>query len=422
MKKIHTIVFLVSLCFTLTQSTAFSIEDGAYVNAAATPQIFIADGQLLHQVKILVTDDSAENTPFHEAYVKLKADAKNLLDAGPFSVTSKTSIPPSGDKHDYMSVGPYWWPNPGTDDGLPFVRHDGKVNPDYRKNAYDATAFSALNRAWRDLALAAYLTGNNAYAEHAVHLLRVWFLDADTRMNPNMRYAQAIPGRCDGRDVGIVEAESLRYLPDAIGMLALSGCWTKEDEAAMQQWCRSFLDWMLNSGALKGYLTQGGQNNIAIGLDSLIIALALYTRQPDIAREQVTRLSMARIATQIKPDGSMPMELKRTKAFGYSIKALSSFFVVARLAEHLDIDLWNYTAEEGGSLRLAMNFLLPYVYTPKEFKYEGDVNPQRLGHTLLPLAIRAWDDERYRKAYTHLGDSVNTYRERLVYPSFLLQE
>ena len=30
---------------------------------------------------------------------------------GPWSVTNQKSLPPSGDKHDYLSWAPYWWPN-----------------------------------------------------------------------------------------------------------------------------------------------------------------------------------------------------------------------------------------------------------------------------------------------------------------------
>lgn len=388
------------------------------VNAEKAPRVFIADSAVLPKVRAFVQQDAEGDTPFADAYARLCSDADAWLDTGPFSVMSKTGMPPSGDKHDYWSVGPYWWPDPESADGLPYIRRDGKVNPEYRQGVYDADAFLTCSRAVHELALAAYFSGKKAYGEHGLRLLRTWFLDAETKMNPNMRYAQAIPGRNDGRDVGVVEAESLRHLPDAIGMLTSTGHWTEQDEAAMQQWCRAFLDWMLHSGALKHYLAKGGHNNIAIGLDSLVIALALYTRQPDVAREQITRLSMERIANQIEADGRMPQELARTKAFGYSIKALTSFFIVARLAEHLDIDLWKYTTENGRSLRLALDFLLPFVYTPKDFNYEGPVDPQQMGRTVLPLAIRAWNDDSHRKAYTHLGGSERTYPEQFVFPTF----
>ncbi len=55
--------------------------------------------------------------------------AETALLAGPFTVTFDDLIPPSGDKHDYASMGPYWWPDPNTPDGLPYIRRDGPGLP-----------------------------------------------------------------------------------------------------------------------------------------------------------------------------------------------------------------------------------------------------------------------------------------------------
>src|SRR6185437_12347626 len=55
------------------------------------------------------------------AYRQLLQDADKLLDQAPLSVMQKTAIPPSGDKHDYMSIAPYFWPDPSKPDGLPYI-------------------------------------------------------------------------------------------------------------------------------------------------------------------------------------------------------------------------------------------------------------------------------------------------------------
>lgn len=36
-----------------------------------------------------------------------------------YTVVNKAVLPPSGDKHDYMSMAPYWWPDETKPDGLP---------------------------------------------------------------------------------------------------------------------------------------------------------------------------------------------------------------------------------------------------------------------------------------------------------------
>lgn len=166
-------------------------------------------------------------------------------------------------------------------------------------------------------------------------------------MNPHIRYAPGIPGCTEGRAVGIVEAESLCFLPDAVGMLEDSGCWTTRDQEQLKTWCREFLDWITQDEFMAVYQRQPGHNNIAIGMDCLVIALALYTDQPALARDQIDQLTKGRIASQIEPDGRLPHELERTLSFSYSIKALNSFFIAVRLAEHVGIDLWNYEGPAG---------------------------------------------------------------------------
>jgi hypothetical protein len=147
-----------------------------------------------------------EEQRFAPAFEKLLAEADEALSAGPYSVTSGGVLPPSGDRHDYMSVGPYWWPDPNKDDGLPYIRRDGRVNPEFYE--HDTVPRGKMCDAVETLALAYYLTDQEKYANHAARLLRVWFLDDETRMNPHLRYGQAIPGRCTGRGFGLLGRSS----------------------------------------------------------------------------------------------------------------------------------------------------------------------------------------------------------------------
>ncbi|HEX6738685.1 MAG TPA: alginate lyase family protein, partial [Vicinamibacteria bacterium] len=154
------------------------------------PRVFRLDPQAIAQVRARALAKDPRLAP---ALERLRADAKQALTAGPFTVMTKSVTPPSGDKHDYMSQAPYFWPNPATPDGLPYVNRDGERNPEINQIT-DHQNMDRMVSAVETLALAYFFKGDEAYASKAAQLLRAWFLDAATHMNPNLQYAQFIPG------------------------------------------------------------------------------------------------------------------------------------------------------------------------------------------------------------------------------------
>src|SRR5688572_28628229 len=155
---------------------------------AQTPRVFTLDAAVLKKNRAAVYNKDASVMP---AYQQLLKDADKALKEGPFSVMEKKHMPPSGDKHDYMSLAPYHWPDPSKPDGLPYIRKDGQTNPEV-KDYKDKEYMPKLCEMVHTLALAYYFTGEKMYATHAAKLLRVWFLDTATRMNPNLNFGQAI--------------------------------------------------------------------------------------------------------------------------------------------------------------------------------------------------------------------------------------
>ena len=118
-------------------------------------------------------DNTARLAPARAA---LLARAQSALARKNHCVVDKTHVPASSNKHDYMSMGPYWWPDPQSKDGLPYIRRDGHFNPERDSDAFDVSDLGDMSQDVQALSLAYYFTGEKRYALKAGELLRVWFL------------------------------------------------------------------------------------------------------------------------------------------------------------------------------------------------------------------------------------------------------
>lgn len=293
------------------------------------------------------------------AYEALKAEADRLLEAEPLSVMMKEKTPASGDKHDYMSQARYFWPDPTKPDGRPYISRDGLSNPELEKLDRNRLGTTA----WRitTLALAWYFSGEEAYAQKATELIRVWFLDKATCMNPNLEYAQVIPGLNGdkGRSYGLIDSYSFVEMLDAVSLLEGSKSFTAKESKQLKKWFARLTDWMLNSP--QGQEESAATNNHSTAYDAQIIAFALYTGQTETARKFIDDVPHKRLFAQIEPDGRQPRELQRTLAFHYSQYNLTHLIDIMLMAEKLDIQLADAVSADGRSLYKALDFLLPYV-------------------------------------------------------------
>jgi hypothetical protein len=317
-----------------------------------------------------------------EKFLERRADS--ALTRGPYSVTYKSKIPPSGDKHDYMSVGPYWWPDSTKADGLPYIRRDGRVNPE-RHTIKDSDDLKLLAREVKIMAMAYYFTGNEKYVQRVRLLLYTWFLDKDTKMNPNLNFGQSIPGITAGRGIGLIDTKCFVDIVDGVQLMKNSSSWTSSDHTALQNWFSEFLNWMVTSPLGKDEADE--HNNHGVFYDLQAISLALFTGNKVLAKKILQEQTIPRIESQIKEDGSQPFELARTKSWGYVIMNMKGFLGLARLGEHVGVDLWKYETTNGKSLKKAFEWILPYASGEKQWTHE-QIEPIDWNE-FLPLLIVA---------------------------------
>jgi hypothetical protein len=390
------------------------------LQAQSLPPVFSLDYEALKQVREAVQNKDPRFTP---AFETLQKNANNALQTQPISVTHKKGKAPSGDPHDYISIGIYWWPNPNTKNGLPYIQKDGMVNPEAEDETFDWQRGNRMTDAVFNLAFAYFLTGHEPYAEHAAKLLRVFFLDAETRMNPHLNYGQSIPGINQGRGIGTIETANWIRLIDAIGMLQESPAWTQQDQQAMVQWFKEYLDWLLNSKI--GKEASIAANNIGTWYDAQVLCYALFTGQIDLVR-QYKEKALNRLLPQIAKDGSLPHEVKRTQSWGYTMYWLEAAVNVAQLARHVD-PKFPYREDKGRSIRKAMDFAFSYMERPNEWPYKniGHMTPGSALNTYLPVAISWFNDPSYIDQYARLHSQINpkdTVRLRYPFGEFAIEK
>jgi hypothetical protein len=320
--------------------------------------------------------------------------ANKVLDEKPHSVVEKALTPPSGSKHDYMSLAPYFWPDPSKPDGKPYIRKDGQHNPE-TKTISDHEYLSELDERCKYLSLAYYFTGDEKYAAKMKELLAVWFLNPDTKMNPSLTYAQAVLGVNDGRGIGIIESRALAWVADWMGLLAGSKSFTTADLNNIKDWYKQYLVWLRTSK--NGNDEHNAKNNHGIHYDTQTIDYALFTGDMALAKELVAA-SLKRVPVQIEPDGQEPLELERTNAYGYSTFNITAWYNVSLLADRAGVDIWNYSTPDGRSIHKALDYLIPYTLDdkPKEHQQIGPYNKQEM-YLLLVLAGQKYKDPSYTK-------------------------
>ena len=248
-----------------------------------SPQTFLLDPARLNSTKEAI----AKHDPsLADAWAALSADADKALSVERFSVVDKGVTPPSGSKHDYMSQAPYFWPDPSKPGGVPYIRKDGERNPEINKIT-DHRAIDGLVANTHTLALAYYFSGDERYASKGASLVRAFFLDPTTRMNPNLEYAQFIPGVNTGRGIGLIETRGFTRVVDAIGLIEGSKAWTTDDDRAVKEWFSEFLRWMQDSK--NGKDESAAKNNHGTYYDLQIVSYALFLGRQPLAREVLER-------------------------------------------------------------------------------------------------------------------------------------
>jgi hypothetical protein len=326
--------------------------------------------------------------------------SKEYTAAKPVTVTASSCGRSAGGLHDFYSEGDYWWPDPAKPDG-PYIQKDGHTNPDnFSDHRHAMIRFSEITAT---LTSAWLITGDRKYADKALEHFRAWFIDPNTRMNPDMLYAQAIWGRFTGRGIGLIDAYHLVEVARSAKILIGNKVIADNEADKIREWFSSFLNWMMTHP--NGIDEMNAKNNHGTCWVVTASSIASLTGNEKVLKFCTERFKTVLLPSQMADDGSFPLELKRTKPYGYSLFNMDALCNAAEILSAPDDNLFEFTTPEGKGIRKGMEFIFPYIADKLEWPYAKDIyiwEEWPVRQTCLLFAGLALKNEKYISAYLGL--------------------
>jgi hypothetical protein len=340
--------------------------------------------------------------------LKLTNDALKLK---PLAITDSIATNSAGGPHDFFSQADYSWPNPATTNGLPYVNRDGLSNPDVF--SAHRTAMRNMKDAVAALSAAYALTGDDKYVRKATELLKVFFLDDKTRMNPNLNYAQAVLGESSGRSWGIIDTLHLAELTVAVPFLEKSPTFDSAVDRGLKKWFTDYIHWMTTS--TNGVKEMNAANNHSIAYFVQLASFAKFIGDQKTLDFSRQRFKEVLLPNQMSTNGSFPLELKRTKPYGYSIFQADNVATLCLLLSTPEDDLWKFQLPDGRTAKDSVDFIYPYLADKN--KWLADGHPKDVAH---------WENWPARQpcllfAYAEFGDEkfFDLWKKLDAYPAEL---
>ncbi|KAF9359994.1 hypothetical protein BGX26_010831 [Mortierella sp. AD094] len=263
-------------------------------------------------------------------------------------IKPKSKLPPSGNIHDYTSLARYFWRNPNTLDGTPYLRIDGKPNPDM-DSVWD---YRLLRKMFRDcyyMGQAYFWTGDERYAEKIVYRVKEWFLNKDTYMNPNVKYASLIFGHDLGRAQGLLDMFKVFGMFDALKAIEGSKAMQAEPKLIpdLQKWFTEYMKWVDESP--QATQERNARNNHGTYFAVQYISILEFLGRNDEAKAMLEEAKVKHVGSQIRDDGAQPHETFRPISFFYSTFNLQGMVLLGIQGMTHDVDLWHHKGpiEEG---------------------------------------------------------------------------
>jgi hypothetical protein len=356
-----------------------------------------------HATKNTVSSFQSEVRETLEA--QIMKEAEWAMQQEPVTVTAQSSPRSAGGKHDFFSEGDYWWPNPKSIDS-PYIQKDGMTNPD--NFTAHRIAMIRLSKIVGALASAYKITNDNKYVSHALKHCKAWFTDAATMMNPNLLYAQAIKGRFTGRGIGIIDTIQLMEVVQGLMTMQNSSAMDANALTGIKNWFDKYLQWLTTHQYGKDEMN--AKNNHGTCWVMQVASFAKFTDNKELMQFCTNRYKTVLLPDQMAADGSFPLELKRTKPFGYSLFNLDAMASICQILSTPQDNLWNYATTDGRSIKKGIEFMYPFIADKNKWIFPKDVmywENWPVAQPALVFAANAYENKAWLNTWKALEHDPN---------------
>ncbi len=325
----------------------------------------------ISQAAFSIKQPLTENPEIEKAAEKvlkkqILAEAAWAMKQEPITVTASFCPRSAGGKHDFFSEADYFWPDPKNPPG-PYIDRDGMTNPDnfvvHRK------AMMRLSKIIGALASAYKITGDEKYVKQAAIHLKAWFINAETLMNPNLLYAQAVKGKFTGRNYGIID--SIHLMEVAQGVVVMENAMDPGTVAGVKQWFTEYTNWLMTSKP--GIQEKLTKNNHSTCWAMQVASFAKLCNNNAVLDSMRVRYKTVLLPNQMATNGSFPLEMSRTKPYGYSIFNLDAMTMLCQILSTPQDNLWDFETPDGKSIKKGINYLYPFIADKSKWTLKPDV-------------------------------------------------
>jgi hypothetical protein len=328
------------------------------------------------------------------------AKADSALTLKPITVTAERCERSAGGVHDFYSEGDYWWQNPADPNGA-YIQRDGQTNP----NNFVAhrRAMVRFSQIIGSLASAYVLTRNEKYVKSAFTHLNAWFVEENTRMNPSLLYAQAIKGKATGRGIGIIDMIQMMEVAQGIRVMQQAKCVNTTDLAKIKDWFSQYLTWVTTHQY--GIDEREAKNNHGTCWVMQVAVFAKLTDNKTLIDYCKNRYKTVLLPNQMAENGTFPLELARTKPYGYALFNLDAMTTICQVLSDNQDNLWNYISPNGRTMKMGIQFMYPFIADKTKWTYPKDVmywNEWPIAHPALIFGFKNYSQKDWFKTWKRL--------------------